>query len=376
MTPERFIAQIAAYYALDSPTATFRYIDGDGCVHTAARRDQVPASEPSASTQWRSMPAAAYDAVLWRVPFDWDSKRPRIRPPARVIHNGLAIQRPFAPRQQGYRWKLRELEEALSCPDVAVFDTRQSFALNLERYELPSPALPFETDLLTSIGRDILAYYIAGWERQYPLAEGWILRPIVGRERWFPLVGHLAARHATGPVCAMWVDWLAAGEKEEALETAFLAPHQPDEQWRKWPLRTALPVPDVDRPFGDDEDDDEDDYAEASPRGLRPLAVSAAMARLDKALGHALSVGVLIDWSPAGEIEADVRWIVGDSRWHWGSLNKGSAPFFAAADPEGLPDRSTRKRLHELTMLGLGVLERAGGGAIALSVSEPQQDRA
>lgn len=231
------LEQIESFYALNSPTVRFRLVTPDGVVHQRNSQGNVPTPGKRLPDAWRIVEAPGFDAVLWPA-------GPRSR--ARILgstgytsqlaHNGVVIQGVSHPyRHDVYQWSDWEAQAALERPSVAVFDTQHQLSVSLNRYQLVERSLPFEEELLRSIGSDMLARALVYGEGRYPLGDDWGLTPVVGPRTWLPFLPSLVDRYVTGDLCVLWTGVTG----NSGLAPLFLGMDSKDPSWDVLPFRTA-----------------------------------------------------------------------------------------------------------------------------------------
>lgn len=198
----RLLEQIAHYYVLDDPEVAFRLDDVDGGSQSVQPDfARVPTSlETPPPHPWRRIVPDGFDAVLWR---------PERHMSAVMSHNGIGVH---APKDTGfelrkprgrYAWSRHALR-IVRRPRLAVFDSRHRLGVSLNRYDLTSRVLPFEEDLLRSIGEDLVAHALAVGPEKHPLGADVGLEPVFTADGWVPLHGDLVTRHLDTELCALW----------------------------------------------------------------------------------------------------------------------------------------------------------------------------
>lgn len=219
------LRDVGRLYQLAEPTAALRLVDPEGIVVTVGRDGDIPSPGEEGSTAWRGIRPAGLDAVLWRVPNEFliptseSSVWPNTAEGA-VVHNGMSIKDLRDPGGDDiYEWSDRELTKNLAAPQLAVFDSRHRLGVSLTRYGLTHPVLPFESELLASIGLDLVARALVGGVAPHPLGRRFGLQPVVRGNEWAPLFPGLVTGHATELVCTAW-DVRFPGDHLAALEQA------------------------------------------------------------------------------------------------------------------------------------------------------------
>jgi molecular chaperone HtpG len=238
---------IEAYYQLTEPGVIFRQVNREGRVIDRPGEGSTPDPARQLPCEWESVPAPDFDAVLWQLPARGPEPSGETRQ-GMVVHNGIAIQHAVEriSRPATYQWSDRLSQPSLGRPNISVFDTRQRLGVTLNRYELMDPSLPFEKELLQSIGEDVVARALARGPGQHPLGTGWLLAPVVGRQQWFPLLSPLLQRYADPGICVLWVGDFEKGWDEFPFSSPFagrfLKWETPGGQWRDPPFRAVLPA--------------------------------------------------------------------------------------------------------------------------------------
>jgi hypothetical protein len=244
------LSQIQQFFVLGKPLVEFRFTDQGGSCEVTQAPAEVPDPKGKLPDPWRSVAHPDFDAILWSLPSrtlagstfaPWGGNHNEI------AHNGILIRRPRRGEEDGaYQWASSDTKEILKPPSLAIFDTGQRLRLALNRYELASSSLPFEDELLQSIGYDVLAHALVCGEAAHPLAGAWGTRPIFGRKHWLPLIPGLVHKHIDRDLCILLID---SPERDE-LATRFLKGQTKGGHWRQLPYRTALQPVEI---FSDEE---------------------------------------------------------------------------------------------------------------------------
>lgn len=203
---QRLLAEIAGYYVLADPVLRFAFTALDGTVHGPPPTIVVPEpGEASMSPDWREAEVKGLDGVLWA------TSGAAGRRLGEVAHNGLAIRPPtLRSENRAYAWSTASCKDLLDTPFVAVFDQRHQLPLTLNRFGLVGATLPFERELLESIGVDLVAHALAAGDRRHPLGRGLFLTPIYGTEGWFPLLPGAITGLTDSEVLGIWGSRLTA----------------------------------------------------------------------------------------------------------------------------------------------------------------------
>ena len=201
--PHEFLALISAWYRLDEPTVLFRLKTREG-EETVPPPADVPNPNQELPSRWRRLQSKGFDAILWRVP---QSVEAGSRPGNSVTHNGIVVREPTAESRLtggGYEWSSNAISKNLRPPSIAVFDSRHRLGIALHRYKLIKPTLPFEAQLLNSIGLDITARALALGNGHHPLIISQGASPVTSRTGWLPLLPALLSSYIKGPLLVLW----------------------------------------------------------------------------------------------------------------------------------------------------------------------------
>jgi len=239
--PERrelLLRQIDRCYQLVDPVVQLHQVDADRAVSSYATRGEIPAPDRRLPDTWRKVRTSDFDAVLWCLPGRLSVLSQSHRG-GRVAHNGLVINDPTDTifSEDSYQWSDSEIENLLGHPGVAVFDTQHRLGLSLTRYKLTEPGLPFETQLLRSIGADVVARALVLGEGTHPLGNGLGLRPIVSRQHWIPFFPGLVERYVDRDLCVLWNPESGPFVHEHS---PFMRGHIRAASWRKFPFRATF----------------------------------------------------------------------------------------------------------------------------------------
>jgi molecular chaperone HtpG len=234
------LARIAGYFALSDPSVEFLIRGRDGATQRLLRDRAIPSLGRRLPDHWRKVDAPSFDAVLWSIPARhlWLNRTSTWGGlDTKVAHNGFLIKKPQARFEDDpYEWSDLNADELVQTPSIAVFDTRERLKIALNRYELASTGVPFEDELLESIGLDLVAHALACGEQRYPLDRAWGLKPVVSRSTWLPLVPQLVDQYVDRDLCV-----LVIGEPEDSkIASKFLAGRLSTAGWRDLPFRAAV----------------------------------------------------------------------------------------------------------------------------------------
>jgi Histidine kinase-, DNA gyrase B-, and HSP90-like ATPase len=203
--PQELLQSVAIFYRLRDPKVSFRLVREGEESPTSAPGD-VPPPKRRLPDDWRSVNFPGMDSVLWRVAANSSPLWP-VERRGQFIHNGILIQDPERlPRSEGgvYGWSDRRVGPLLRRPKVAVFDSRHLVEVALHRYSLVDPALPFEKQLLESIGTDIVAHALVAGSKNHPLQEYQQDSPVFSRTTWLPLLPAPISKYVGGTLLVLW----------------------------------------------------------------------------------------------------------------------------------------------------------------------------
>jgi molecular chaperone HtpG len=240
-----FLSRVDAFYGLKDPRVEYRYSPSAGAALQYVGDGDIPIPQQVLPDRWRSVSTLGYDGVLWKVPrsspdpVQYSQPFPSRRPS--VAHNGIFIRDPtesVGAHAALYDWKSPEAQALLHRPDVAVFDSRHRLGVSLTRYRLVEPNLPFERDLLESIGADLVAFGLTAGAVKHPLGLGAGLVPVCSRDAWLPL--HPELLHLL-PQPDLYVLW-RADEHGDAQGRSFVDGAFDGSDWRCAPHRAVLRV--------------------------------------------------------------------------------------------------------------------------------------
>jgi hypothetical protein len=241
----KLLRQIRQFFVLETPCVEFVFRDAEGELEVGPGLADVPDAARRLPDQWRSISYPNFDAILWSLPsrvLALSGFAPWNAYGTELAHNGILIRKPDeSADHRAYEWADQTMSEVLQPPSVAVFDSRQELKLALNRYELAEAALPFEDELLQSIGLDLVAHALVCGESPHPLATAWGLQPLFSRECWLPMIPAPVRTHINGPVCVLLVE----GASEQRITPRFLRGRTKGGHWRELPFRTALSPLDI-----------------------------------------------------------------------------------------------------------------------------------
>lgn len=229
------LRRIASFYGMEKPTVALRFVDRNGePVDTRSRNlkpsGDIPTPGESLPVDWRSVDAPGFDAVFWEVPLKAGGQGA-----SRLAHNGLFIEKEEAKFGRAYRWGSRPSKKLIIPPTVAVFDVRQRLRVSLNRYELVERTLPFETELLNSIGADVVAHALVAGPTQFPLGVEWGLRPVVSKHGWIPLTPRLLDHYGDHDLLVLWI-----AEPDDPIAEQFCSNDASLGGWEQVCCRVAL----------------------------------------------------------------------------------------------------------------------------------------
>lgn len=191
-----FLEQIAAFYRLADPEVAFidRTTSGESSL-VASPADQ-PGPGEELTRLWRRVECEGFDDVTWY---------PQTGDTGRLSHNGVLIQDPAFTAVPAYGWSDPRLQAFLNRPPVSVFDSRHALGINLQRYGLTEEHLPFERQLLESIGSDFVAHAFALGSVRHPLQARLGDSPIYSQLGWMPPWPPLLRQYRAGPILVHWL---------------------------------------------------------------------------------------------------------------------------------------------------------------------------
>jgi molecular chaperone HtpG len=244
------LSQIQRFFVLQQPRVDFLFRDQDGALEEHHQIGEIPDPNEPLPDRWRLVAASNFDAVLWSLPsrtVGGSAFAPWHASSNELAHNGILIRRPKRkPGDRAYRWSSTLTNEILNPPSIAVFDTKHELKLGLNRYELADSSVPFEAELLRSIGYDLVAHALVCGPSTHPLAEDWGMHPIFSRKSWIPLLPGLVHEHIDRDLCVLLID----APEEQEVARRFLKGQTKGSRWRQVPYRTALQPFDI---FSDEE---------------------------------------------------------------------------------------------------------------------------
>lgn len=236
-TPLELLQTIARFYRLDDPTISFKYeAPGPGAdrISEISAIADVPSPDDPLPSDWRPVSCEGFDTVLWHV----SQGAPQ------VVHNGIEI-RDLSEEGLGgqlYEWSSPALDAFIKRPRLAIFDSRHLLKIALHRYGLLERNLPFEDELLESIGLDIVARGLALGPGLHPIQQG-DCSPIFSREDWMPMLPSLANGYLKEPLLVLWrsLDPVEDYNFKTASSTALLRPESPI-PWSSFPYRAHADI--------------------------------------------------------------------------------------------------------------------------------------
>ncbi len=227
---EEFFDQVRGFYRLSNPTVSFVLMRPG--VETKIRKGpmDVPAPGSPVTGEWRSIRVDGFDAVFWRA----------AEPRHDLVYNGISMYNPATPVRSRaiYRWSDRHVEELVRTPDLVVFDSRQVLGVSLTRYHLSERTVPFERELLDSIGREVAGRALIEGVTDHVLGKGWGFRGVFTRRTLLPFLPKLLQHYLKDTLCVLWV----SPDSWEREWAQFI--DEPDgPHWRRFPTRVALEPP-------------------------------------------------------------------------------------------------------------------------------------
>jgi molecular chaperone HtpG len=179
------LSHIEGFYRFADPVARFELRRKDGSVQEQIPYySPVPHSNADLDPRWRALDIAGFDAVYWT----W----PR---PLEFVHNGLMVY-DFERGQEPASWcETHAKSAAVPFPTLSIIDTRELLDFPLHRYWVKDHRVPFERELLTAIGQDIVAYALVHGANGHPSGLQTVRHHTAG---WFPALPELIARYCRG----------------------------------------------------------------------------------------------------------------------------------------------------------------------------------
>jgi molecular chaperone HtpG len=254
-SPGSLIREIAQFYCLMDPSLRIRHVTEEGAIEIESAK-QVPLPGSVRPDGWREVTIADFDGVFWEVPQSGDhlfgKPQRHVHETGHLAHNGLWIlpsadHSGWARLNGPHLWSSGLLDNGLERPNVAVFDRRHELKLSLQRYDLVDPRLPFEAELLASIGQDVVAHALAAGPYTYPLGLSGVLQPVRARTGWFPLLPGLLTQYAQPMLLVAWV----LAREQPLLDADATAESRELFPWDVFPCWVPMPthagnVPDTD----------------------------------------------------------------------------------------------------------------------------------
>jgi molecular chaperone HtpG len=235
------LSGISSFFRLAQPRVEFVLRRLDGPLYRVDHKGEIPDPEKKRlPDQWRKVRSSQFDAVLWSLPnrdLEFTVFAPWNGYGTKLAHNGFLVSKPQSSvDHSAYEWANSTAEKIVGTPSVAVFDTKQQLKIALNRYELAEPTIPFERELLQSIGKDVVAHALAQGEEPYPLDTPWGLKPVVSRTHWVPLIPRLVDRYVRGDLCVL----LVSEPARRKMASRFLKGRTAGGRWRELPFRTVV----------------------------------------------------------------------------------------------------------------------------------------
>lgn len=267
VSPDELLRTIASFYRLRSPSVAYR-LSQAGHQREVLPSQDLPNPGGKLPDRWRSVRRSGMDSVLWRVPlrFSWDESEFEGQRGGMVAHNGILIQnlgRSYSFETDVYEWSDSSLRTLLRLPSLAVFDTRHKLGVALHRYGLVARALPFEAQLLESIGLDLVAHGAVVGSRNHPLQENLYL-PAFSRTGWLPLTPPLLSDYAD-ELLVLWRPNKFEGDDLQASIVDHLLSSRSSLRWSQFGHRTAIETDTSRDPTGPSQRYDRDPYLEVIP---------------------------------------------------------------------------------------------------------------
>jgi hypothetical protein len=245
LEPEGLLTQIAEFYRLVKPKVKFFLSSESGRTLIAPMAD-VPQPSNRLPDRWRRVKTSGMDAVLWRIPLRTRYSRDSLSTlfGGLVVHNGILLRDPgemLFLQKAAYRWSDPSMRAMLRTPTLAIFDARQALGIALHRYGLIDQALPFERQLLTGIGSDIVAHGMIEGSRNHPLQDAELYIPVHSRTGWFPLLPALLPLYSDDTLLVMWKpEERRNGPRFDMPDTNVFSSSRGPVSWRAFPRRSAI----------------------------------------------------------------------------------------------------------------------------------------
>ncbi|MDQ2629802.1 MAG: hypothetical protein M3Y75_02345, partial [Actinomycetota bacterium] len=223
-----FLEEIASFYRLAEPEVAFiDRSDPDRPTSIAPLADH-PGATGELPPLWRRIECEDFDDVTWH---------PQAGDVGRLAHNGILIQDPDFPAAPAYGWSDPRLQAFLTRPPISIYDSRHTLGINLQRYGLTEQTLPFERQLVESIGADIVAYSLTFPldVSRYPLQARAGDSPIFTETGWMPALPPLVQRYSRGPVLVLWLFPFFLPETYSSAVRTKGTPF-----WKTFPLRMRV----------------------------------------------------------------------------------------------------------------------------------------
>ena len=249
-SPDQFLADVAHFFRLRTPKVAYQ-LKWRGKVAEVKAPADVPSPKGRLPDRWRRVSTPpGYDAVLWHAPSGHYGRYSGKLREGLVVHNGLLIEEltEHLVLDEGvYSWSSRAVQNLLVRPAVAVYDSQHRLPIALHRYGLIDPILPFEDELLRSIGLDLVAHALAIGPRSHTLQQGLDLPGVFSRDKWRPLLPSLMTPGSDDTLLVLWeVGYQARELVRESASIEDLVALKGPVPWRDFPHRTVLSLEDVD----------------------------------------------------------------------------------------------------------------------------------
>jgi molecular chaperone HtpG len=293
-TPAHMLQAIVSFYRLRAPVVKY-FING----RPISAPGDVPVPDRPPPPAWRRVKVAACDTVLWRVPSGdrWRDEAFGSFDGGMIAHNGILLQEPDSSltERDAFDWSDQDMAELLFRPNLAVFDTDHELSVALDRFGLSERVLPFEDELLSSMGTDIVAHALVAGPVNHPLQAEKDMSPVFLRQGWLAPLPALLGSYVDGLLLIFWraPDYSIWSANARFDVKEFLGGSSPV-PWPAFVARTVIRL----LPPSVEDDLDPDDLPEGFPRP----AVNGNVERWCEYLGVREVATILmrdVVWQPA-----------------------------------------------------------------------------
>ena len=220
-----FVNEVLRYFVLDAPEVSVSIVPETPETGRVIAKGFVPTSESGEGERWRRFTCQDVESVQWT----WGAIEMGVRrlhgagggTLTNLAHNGFEVRPPDRHRGEaefGYSWQPGPITAVVEEPYVAITDPQHKLGLTLTRYAIGEQRLPFEPDLATSMGEDIIARGLARGDGRHPAGKGIALAAVVSDAGWFPLTPRLLGKY----IDPGEIVWLLMADNDR-LDKSFLA---------------------------------------------------------------------------------------------------------------------------------------------------------